>query len=60
MLIYWFLLQFLGGFESLSSQQMVQGGTAFFAHVGGFLAGIALITLMRPEPRFRRRRDLYW
>jgi membrane associated rhomboid family serine protease len=60
MLIYWFLLQFLGGFESLSTQQMVQGGTAFFAHVGGFLAGMGLIALMRPEPRFRRRRDLYW
>jgi membrane associated rhomboid family serine protease len=60
MLIYWFFLQFVGGFESLSTQQMVQGGTAFFAHVGGFLAGIALVTLMRPEQRYSRRRDLYW
>jgi membrane associated rhomboid family serine protease len=60
MLIYWFALQFLGGFESLSSQQMVQGGTAFFAHVGGFLSGILFINLLRPETRYRRRRDLFW
>jgi membrane associated rhomboid family serine protease len=60
MLIYWFFLQFVGGFESLGTQQMVQGGTAFFAHVGGFLSGIALINLLRPEQRYTRRRDLYW
>ncbi|HLI82937.1 MAG TPA: rhomboid family intramembrane serine protease [Bryobacteraceae bacterium] len=60
MLVYWFFLQFVGGFESLSTQQMMQGGTAFFAHVGGFLSGIALIYLLRPEMRYTRRRDLYW
>ena len=36
------------------------GGTAFFAHVGGFVAGIALIHLMGARQRFSRRRDLYW
>ena len=46
MLIYWFALQFFSGVGSLSSYANSQGGTAFFAHVGGFLAGIALIYVM--------------
>lgn len=60
MLLYWFGLQFIGGFESLSTAHVAQGGTAFFAHVGGFLAGIVLINLLRPSQPYRRRRDLYW
>ncbi len=39
MLGYWFLLQLLGGFFSLG---VASGGTAFWAHVGGFIAGIAV------------------
>ncbi|HJT88089.1 MAG TPA: rhomboid family intramembrane serine protease [Bryobacteraceae bacterium] len=60
MLIYWFGIQFLSGFESLGSAQMAQGGTAFFAHVGGFIAGIILVNLMRPRQPYLRRRDLSW
>ena len=60
MLIYWFGLQFIGGFESLASAQVAQGGTAFFAHVGGFLTGILFINLLGPAQPYRRRRDLYW
>ncbi|MDD5673946.1 MAG: rhomboid family intramembrane serine protease [Chitinivibrionales bacterium] len=40
MLVYWFGLQFLGGFFSLGASA---GGTAFWAHIGGFLTGIILI-----------------
>jgi membrane associated rhomboid family serine protease len=58
MLAYWFLLQVLGSYNNLSEAS--QGGTAFFAHVGGFVAGIALIRLMGARQRFSRRRDLYW
>lgn len=60
MLFYWFGLQFVGGFESLTTAQVAQGGTAFFAHVGGFLAGILFINLLGPAQPYRRRRDLYW
>jgi membrane associated rhomboid family serine protease len=60
MLIYWFGLQFVGGFESLTTAQVAQGGTAFFAHVGGFLAGILFINLLGPAQPYRRRPDLYW
>jgi membrane associated rhomboid family serine protease len=40
MLGYWFILQLLGGFYTLGSSG---GGVAFWAHVGGFLAGIIFI-----------------
>src|SRR5438105_1589259 len=37
MLIYWFAIQFISGVGSLAAP-VAQGGTAFFAHVGGFVA----------------------
>lgn len=40
MLGYWFLIQILGGLPALGSST---GGVAFWAHIGGFLAGLALI-----------------
>ncbi|MBI2815560.1 MAG: rhomboid family intramembrane serine protease [Acidobacteria bacterium] len=51
MLIYWLLVQFASGVISMNVQQ--QGGVAWFAHVGGFLAGIPLMLLLR-RPRRRR------
>ncbi len=44
---YWFVLQILSG--SLTALTPTQGGTAFWAHVGGFAAGAFLILLMRPR-----------
>ncbi len=44
MLIYWFLLQLLSGLGSLASVSQAQS-IAWFAHVGGFLAGIFLVRL---------------
>jgi len=60
MLIYWFGLQFLSGVGSLGTNQASQGGVAFFAHIGGFVAGIVLIHMMGARQRYTRRRDLYW
>jgi membrane associated rhomboid family serine protease len=46
MLGYWFLLQLVQGTATLGST----GGVAFWAHVGGFIAGAGLIFLFRdPE-----------
>jgi membrane associated rhomboid family serine protease len=39
MLGYWFLIQFMAG----ASQPPGQGGVAFWAHVGGFVAGVLLV-----------------
>jgi membrane associated rhomboid family serine protease len=41
MLIYWFALQLLSGLTSMSSVTQAQG-IAWFAHVGGFVAGALL------------------
>jgi membrane associated rhomboid family serine protease len=60
MLIYWFVLQFFSGVGSIASSHLSQGGVAWFAHVGGFLAGILLIFALRPRERFRRREELHW
>jgi membrane associated rhomboid family serine protease len=60
MLIYWFGIQLLNGFGSVGNSAASQGGTAFLAHVGGFLAGILLVNLMRPQQRYMRRKDLSW
>jgi len=52
MLGYWFVLQFLSGaVTSISYSSQTSGGIAFWAHVGGFVAGIALIKLLPERPR---------
>ncbi len=46
----WFVTQLVSGGMSMGAQG---GGVAFFAHIGGFLAGMALIGLFkRPEVPF--------
>jgi membrane associated rhomboid family serine protease len=44
MLGYWFLLQILGGLPALGGEGT---GVAFWAHLGGFAAGAALVMLFR-------------
>jgi len=48
MLGYWFLIQLVAGLPALESSQ---GGVAFWAHVGGFIAGVALILPFRDPIR---------
>jgi membrane associated rhomboid family serine protease len=60
MLIYWFGIQLLNGVGTVGSSAASQGGTAFLAHVGGFVAGILLVNLMGPQQRYSRRKDLSW
>ena len=48
---YWFVLQFLSAFSSLSA--VTSGGVAWWAHVGGFLLGM-LITVMARSGRSAR------
>jgi len=44
---YWFLLQFFSGAAtSIAYSNPNSGGVAFWAHVGGFVAGIILIKVM--------------
>jgi membrane associated rhomboid family serine protease len=50
MLGYWFVLQFFNGAATLSLAQTGKdvGGVAFWAHVGGFVAGMVMIKIL-PE-----------
>ncbi len=51
MLGYWFLLQLVSGFASYGQQG---GGVAFWAHIGGFVAGGVLIFLFRDKELLAR------
>ncbi len=46
---FWIVVQVLNGLGSFGAS----GGVAFFAHIGGFLAGMALLFVLRPRPRGR-------
>lgn len=46
---FWIVVQVLTGLGSFGAS----GGVAFFAHIGGFLAGMALLFVLRPRPRGR-------
>jgi len=49
MLGFWFAMQLLLGVERLSN--MGEGGVAFWAHIGGFVAGVVLTLFLRPSRR---------
>lgn len=47
---YWFLIQFVAAsYQQLDIQSATRGGTAWWAHVGGFVAGAALALLLPPR-----------
>jgi membrane associated rhomboid family serine protease len=49
---YWFLIQFLSGAATtISYTSQTGGGIAFWAHVGGFAAGIVLIKILPARVR---------
>jgi rhomboid family protein len=60
MLAYWFVIQLFSGVGTVGYSHVSEGGTAWFAHVGGFLAGIVLIKLLGTREPWSRRRDLNW
>ena len=55
---YWFLLQFFSGTTSIAYSSPSSGGVAFWAHVGGFVAGLILIKVM--PRRVQRERYAAW
>jgi membrane associated rhomboid family serine protease len=49
---FWIVVQLLNGFITFSAQSLGRGesgGVAWFAHIGGFLAGMMLLFLLRPR-----------
>lgn len=54
----WFLVQFVSGLGTLAATgQSLAGGVAFWAHVAGFVTGMALVRLLQPP---ERRRVEWW
>jgi membrane associated rhomboid family serine protease len=52
-LLFWFAMQFLNGFESIGDRNYTGGGVAWFAHIGGFIAGMLLVKLFPSRQRWR-------
>jgi membrane associated rhomboid family serine protease len=58
MLFYWAFLQFAGGVTSALSAQT--GGVAFWAHLGGFIAGVALVKVFERPDRLTAHASHHW
>ena len=57
MLLYWAFLQFVGGVSAIGAEG---GGVAFWAHVGGFVAGVGLIKVFQRPDRIAAHRTHHW
>jgi membrane associated rhomboid family serine protease len=57
MLGYWFLIQFVSGLVSVGGEG---GGVAFWAHVGGFVAGVVLVKLFARSDYIAEHRAQRW
>jgi membrane associated rhomboid family serine protease len=57
MLLYWAFLQLVGGVGQIGSSG---GGVAFWAHVGGFVAGVALAKMFVRRHRLVEHRSHQW
>ena len=55
MLGYWFLMQLILGLGSIGA---TGGGVAFWAHIGGFVAGLAMVFVFRRPDLLQARRQL--
>jgi membrane associated rhomboid family serine protease len=58
MLIYWTVLQLAGGVTSMFAEQ--SGGVAFWAHLGGFVAGVVLIKVFERRDRVAAHTSHHW
>jgi membrane associated rhomboid family serine protease len=58
MLIYWAFIQFAGGLSRIGVEG--EGGVAFWAHVGGFVAGLVLVKLFASATHLQSHRRTHW
>ena len=58
MLIYWMVLQLFGGLTSIVAEE--SGGVAFWAHVGGFVAGVVLVKVFERRDRVLAHTARHW
>jgi membrane associated rhomboid family serine protease len=60
MLVFWFITQLFSEYGSIAQTQVVNGGVAYAAHIGGFVTGMILVQFMGARTRYFPRRDIYW
>jgi rhomboid family protein len=53
MLAWWFVIQLASGIGSVGQTDYTGGGTAWFAHIGGFVAGMLLVRMYPARKRWR-------
>ena len=59
----WFVSQLFNGAFALASSALQGGGVAWWAHIGGFVTGMVLVTVFagrRPPPRHPRNPYIYY
>jgi membrane associated rhomboid family serine protease len=59
----WFIIQLLNGVVSIGVDTGATGGVAFFAHIGGFIAGLIMTGVFSkiiPQPPTDRRREVLY
>ena len=59
LLVYWFLIQLSSGYGSIAHTHVTDAGIAWFAHIGGFVAGMVLVKTMGTRVRYFQRRGIY-
>ena len=57
MLVYWMVLQVFGGLASIGAEG---GGVAFWAHLGGFIAGVVLVNLFAERDHLSAHKHTNW
>jgi membrane associated rhomboid family serine protease len=57
MLVYWLLIQFVSGLAAFGGDV---GGVAFWAHIGGFVTGVALVKLFARSDYLDAHREHHW
>ena len=57
MLVYWVVIQVVSGVSTIGGEG---GGVAFWAHAGGFLAGVVLVKLFVRPHRLEAHRQHHW
>ncbi len=55
---FWFLVQLISGISALGAQS--SGGVAWFAHIGGFIAGLILVNIFKEDKRSHYYHDYYY
>jgi len=57
---FWFVMQFFSGVLSLGVESASAGGVAWWAHIGGFVAGMVLLFVFKRRNYYPAGRDIWW